>query len=94
VSTMAIVVDGLLRPDGTLELDAPPRFPPGRVRVTLQLLTEGQPARERLPDPPWPDSSIPTPFDLPRPDSPERVRPQPVAERLPEPVAWTAENAG
>jgi hypothetical protein len=43
---------------------------------------------ERLPDIPWEDESIPAPFDLPRPDEVERVRPRAAAERLPEPLDW------
>jgi hypothetical protein len=31
-----VVVDGTLRPDGTLLLDEKPNLPPGRVRVTVQ----------------------------------------------------------
>lgn|SRR5262245_12030412 len=30
------VVDGTLRPDGTLSLDREPHLPPGRVRVIIQ----------------------------------------------------------
>jgi hypothetical protein len=66
MSTIGIVVNGLLKPDGTLELDALPRLPPGRVRVTLQPLVEGRIGGERLPDAPWLDDAIPAPFDLPR----------------------------
>jgi len=36
MSTFEIVVDGTLRPDGTIELDAKPRLPPGRVQVVLR----------------------------------------------------------
>ena len=42
-STQA-VVQGTLKPDGTLELDEKPNLPPGRVRVSLDM--EAIPARE------------------------------------------------
>jgi hypothetical protein len=32
----AVVIGGLLKEDGTLELDAKPALPPGRMHVTLQ----------------------------------------------------------
>jgi hypothetical protein len=92
MSTANITVDGLLRPDGTLELDTPPRLPPGRVRITLQPLGGSRTQAERLPDPPWADDAIPAPFDLPRPGPTERVEPRPVVERLPEPPEWMQEN--
>jgi len=84
MSTMGTVINGLLRPDGTLVLDAPPRLPPGRVRVTVQPLLDGRTEAERLPDGPWLDDDIPAPFDLPRPGVAERVQPRSVPERLPE----------
>jgi hypothetical protein len=31
-----VVVGGVLKPDGTLELDDKPALPPGRVHITLQ----------------------------------------------------------
>ena len=36
------VVEGLLRSDGSLELDKMPSLPAGRVRVTLQTVEERQ----------------------------------------------------
>jgi hypothetical protein len=84
MSMIGTVVDGLLRPDGTLELDVPPSLPPGRVRVIVQPLVDSQSAVERLPDEPWLDDSIPAPFDLPRSGAAERVQPRPVSVRLPE----------
>ncbi|MBX9625642.1 MAG: hypothetical protein K2X82_17700 [Gemmataceae bacterium] len=56
-----IETTGTLHPDGAVTLDEPPPLAPGRVRVALSPL----PA-VRLPDPPYPDESIPAPFDLPR----------------------------
>jgi hypothetical protein len=41
--TTAVIVEGTLLPDGTLELDDKPQMAPGRVRVTVQsLATSGQ----------------------------------------------------
>ena len=40
-----IVVEGTLRPDGTLVLDQKPNLPPGRVTVVLRQATE-PPAEE------------------------------------------------
>jgi hypothetical protein len=37
------IVQGILKPDGTLELDQKPNLSPGRVRVTVEPVTE--PAR-------------------------------------------------
>ena len=38
-----VIVQGTLKPDGTLELDQRPTLVPGRVRVTVESMTE--PAR-------------------------------------------------
>ena len=81
--TLDVVVDGMLRSDGTLKLDVVPRLAPGRVRVTLQPL-ESRVGAERSPDGPWLDESISAPFDLPRPGLAERVEARIVTERLPE----------
>jgi len=81
-----IVLEGLLKPDGTLELRSRPPFPPGRVRVTLEAIKDEPVPTERLPDPPWPDASVPAPLDLPRPLRMKRVQPREVAERLPDPI--------
>ncbi len=34
-----VVVEGTLKPDGTLELDGKPGMPPGRVRIILESLS-------------------------------------------------------
>ena len=86
-----IVVEGLLKPDGTLELRSRPPLSPGRVRVTLEAIKDEPVPTERLPDPPWPDESVSTPLDLPRPLRMKRVRPREVAERLPDPIEWSGE---
>ena len=36
MSLHEIVVEGTLKPDGTLELDQKPNLPPGRVQVVLR----------------------------------------------------------
>jgi hypothetical protein len=36
MSFTEVVVEGTLKPDGTLELDQKPSLPPGRVRVVLR----------------------------------------------------------
>ncbi len=86
-----VVLEGILKPDGTLELDGRPALPPGRVRVSLQSITSA--TREHLPDPPWPDESIPAPFDLPLASKSKPVEPVKVAELLPEPFEWTEDDA-
>src|SRR5215469_6103772 len=40
-----VVVEGTLKPDGTLELDTKPALAPGRVHVTLQPVTAGSPVK-------------------------------------------------
>ena len=35
------VISGVLKPDGTLELDQKPKLTPGPVLVTVQILTNG-----------------------------------------------------
>jgi hypothetical protein len=42
-----VVIGGTLRPDGTLELDARPSLPPGRVRVTVESQSQS-PAKRSL----------------------------------------------
>ena len=38
MSTTTVVVRGTMKPDGTLELEAPVALPPGPVQVTIQAL--------------------------------------------------------
>ena len=40
MSETQVVVTGTLNPDGTLVLDERPHLPPGRVRVTVQAVTQ------------------------------------------------------
>ena len=46
MSLTETVVEGTLRPDGTLELDQRPNLSPGRVKVILQP-AQGAPRREK-----------------------------------------------
>ena len=36
----SIVVEAVLKPDGTLEFEHPPTLPPGRVRVRMEMLDD------------------------------------------------------
>ena len=45
-----IIVQGTVKPDGTLELDQNPRLSPGRVTVILQPAQAGTPPTRRLAD--------------------------------------------
>jgi hypothetical protein len=83
-ATPSIVLDGLLKPDGTLELIGRPELPPGPVLVRLEAAPRLDRTDERLPDRPWLDESVPAPFDLRRPLGAERVQVRQVTERLPE----------
>jgi hypothetical protein len=76
------VYDGVLDADGTIHLDHPPEVRPGRVHVTVRPA-----ARDfMLPDPPWPDESIPAPFDLPMPGPIRRIQTRRVEMPLPDPL--------
>lgn len=46
MSLSEVVVDGTLKPDGTLELDQAPNLSPGRVKVIVQSVP-GKPAARR-----------------------------------------------
>jgi len=43
-----VVIEGTLKPDGTLILDEKPSLPPGRVRVVVQKVPEKSPPSETL----------------------------------------------
>ena len=45
-----VVVEGTLKPDGSLELDSKPILDPGRVAVTLQPVRTGSPPKGGLAD--------------------------------------------
>jgi len=44
----SVVVQGTLKPDGTVELDEIPTMTPGRVQVTLQPVLAGSPPQGGL----------------------------------------------
>lgn len=44
------IVEGTLKPDGTLELDQKPNLAPGRVQVIVQPLAQPSPRRRGLAD--------------------------------------------
>jgi hypothetical protein len=46
MSLTEVVVQGTLKPDGTLELDQKPSLPPGRVTVVLRQASEPTPPNE------------------------------------------------
>ena len=48
MSLAEIVVEGTLKPDGTLELDQKPSLSPGRVKVILQPAQAGAPPKRGL----------------------------------------------
>jgi hypothetical protein len=48
MSLSTIVIQGTLKPDGTLELDEKPTIAPGRVHVTLQPVSAGSPPKGGL----------------------------------------------
>ena len=50
MSLAEVVIDGTLKPDGTLELDQKPSLAPGRVKVTLQPAQAGLSPRHGLAD--------------------------------------------
>ena len=84
MSDLALVFDGNLNSDGTIQLDRPPGISPGRVQVTLRRYLPLNRVTLRIPDGPWPDEAVSAPFDLPRPGIPERVRPRRACDRLPD----------
>jgi hypothetical protein len=81
----ALVYDGFLQADGTIQLDRTPEIGPGRVQVTLRPLLESATRDILLPDPPWEDESIPAPCDLPLLGPRERVVLREVVGWLPDP---------
>jgi hypothetical protein len=48
MSLTETVIEGTLRPDGTLELDRKPNLSPGRVQVIVQPLSKPSPAKRGL----------------------------------------------
>ena len=50
MSLTEVVIEGTLKPDGTLELDQKPSLSPGRVKVILQPAQAGTPPKGGLTD--------------------------------------------
>ncbi len=50
MSLREVVLEGTLKPDGTLELDQKPSLLPGRVKVILQPAAAGSPRQRGLAD--------------------------------------------
>jgi len=46
MATVHAVVRGILKPDGSLELDRPPNLPAGPVEVVLRSLASSEPSTE------------------------------------------------
>lgn len=46
MSHSEVIVDGTLKPDGTLELDQKPSLSPGRVQVVLRPVPQASPPQE------------------------------------------------
>jgi hypothetical protein len=46
MSFQEVVLEGTLKPDGTLELDEKPNLAPGRVKIILQPATPSAPGQE------------------------------------------------
>lgn len=88
----SIVIDGVLKSDGTLELWSLPAWPPGPVRVTLEARPEAGIEREQLPDgicdPPMLDPWI----QLPLPENRTRVCPKLGELPLPDPPILPADD--
>ena len=92
--TVTMVLQGMLRPDGLIELLEPVDLPsePRPVTVTLTefqastvVPSKTTPRLQREPGGVWLDESISAPFDLPRPGTPRPVKAEPGGVRLPDP---------
>jgi hypothetical protein len=77
--TSAIVLDGLLKSDGTLELARHPALPPGPVRVTLE------PVLEASADGVCESSMLDSWVELPLPENGKRLYPKLGELPLPDP---------
>ena len=92
--TVTMVAQGVLRPDGWIELLDPVDLPsePRPVTVTVAdreattvVPSTAAPRLTRKPGGVWLDESISAPFDLPRPGTPRPVKVEPGGVRLPDP---------
>ncbi len=100
--TVTMVAQGVLRPDGWIELLDPVDLPsePRSVTVTVAdreattvVPSTAAPRLSREPGGCWPDESISAPFDLPRPGTPRPVKVSRATQpRLPDPVFLLIED--
>jgi hypothetical protein len=90
----ALVLDGNLKADGTIQLDRLPGVRPGRVRIILRPLFVANPGDECLPDCPWQDDAISAPVDLPLSGSFDRVTLRQAQALLPDPLPASDEGKG
>jgi len=86
------IYDGVLEADGTIHLDQTPELTPGPVRVALRPRLPSAASDLLLPDPPWPDESIPAPCDLPMFGRRERVTLREISVLLPDPLPEAEED--
>jgi hypothetical protein len=93
-SELAVVLDGNLMADGTIQLDHLPGVRPGRVRITLRPLFASEARDECLPDGPWQDDAISAPVDLPLLGSFDRVTLRQARALLPDPLPAANEDEG
>ena len=91
-SEPALVLDGNLTSDGTIQLDRLPGVRPGRVRITLRPLFASEAGDESLPDGPWQDDAVSAPIDLPLFGSFHRVTLRQAQALLPDPLQPTDEE--
>ena len=100
--TVTMVAQGVLRPDGWIELLDPVDLPsePRPVTVTVAdreattvVPSTAAPRLSREPGGVWLDESISAPFDLPRPGTPRPVKVSRATQpRLPDPVFLLIED--
>ena len=100
--TVTMVAQGVLRPDGLIELLDPVDLPlePRPVTVTVTdreastvVPSTAAPRLQREPGGFWPDESISAPFDLPRPGTPRPMKAVRATQpRLPDPVFLLIED--
>ncbi|MEI8373450.1 MAG: hypothetical protein WCJ35_11540 [Planctomycetota bacterium] len=91
-SGTALLLDGSLKADGTIQLDRLPSVRPGRVRITMRPLSASERGDECLPDGPWQDDTVSAPIDLPLSGSFDRVTLRQAHALLPDPPATDEER--
>ena len=48
MNTNQVVLHGIVKPDGTLEVTQPVQLPPGEVQITVELLAAASPSQENV----------------------------------------------